>query len=177
MSAKPKINPLFFAPFVSSVMRPEPAWIDDNNHLNMAYYHVMFDRSLDEALDLLGLDKDYYREGPGTIFVAEAHVSYRREVLADMPMRMTLQLIDYDVKRMHLALEMRHAQEGWLAANAEVMLLHILHEGRKVGPFPPEILEAIAVMKSAHAALPRPDHIGRVIAIPNTGRAGKVGLH
>jgi acyl-CoA thioester hydrolase len=57
------------------------------------------------------------------------------------------------------------------------MLLHILHEGRKVGPFPPEILEAIAVMKSAHAALPRPDHIGRVIAIPNTGRVGKVGLH
>jgi acyl-CoA thioester hydrolase len=30
--------PLFFAPFVSSVMRIEPQWIDYNGHLNMAYY-------------------------------------------------------------------------------------------------------------------------------------------
>ncbi|MFL5194230.1 MAG: thioesterase, partial [Microvirga sp.] len=28
----------FFAPFVSSTMRVEPAWIDYNGHMNMAYY-------------------------------------------------------------------------------------------------------------------------------------------
>lgn len=177
MSAKAKLNPLFFAPFVSSVMRPEPAWIDANDHLNMAYYHVFFDRTLDQALTMIGLDEDYCRNGPGTIFVAEAHVTYRREVLGDMPVRVTLQLLDYDVKRMHLSLEMRHAQDGWLAATAEFMMVHIQRPDRKVGPFPPDILEAIAVMKSAHAALPRPDHVGRVIAIPDTGRAGKVGIH
>ena len=177
MSAKPKINPLFFAPFVSSVMRPEPAWIDENDHLNMAYYHVFFDRTLEEAFDLLGLDKDYCASGPGTVFVAESHVSYRREILRDMPVRVTAQLLDYDVKRMHLSLEMRHAKDGWLAAAAEFMMLHILRPDRKVGPFPTDILDAIAVMKSAHAALPRPDHIGRIIAIPDTGRSGKVGLH
>ena len=32
------IQPLFFAPFVSSVMQVEPGWIDYNGHLNMAYY-------------------------------------------------------------------------------------------------------------------------------------------
>lgn len=30
----------FFAPFVSSTMRIEPAWIDHNGHMNMAYYHA-----------------------------------------------------------------------------------------------------------------------------------------
>jgi hypothetical protein len=35
-------------PFVSSVMRIEPAWIDYNGHLNMAYYNVLFDRAIDE---------------------------------------------------------------------------------------------------------------------------------
>jgi len=30
------LEPLFFAPFVSSVMRIEPAWIDYNGHLNSA---------------------------------------------------------------------------------------------------------------------------------------------
>ena len=29
-------EPLFFAPFVASVMTVEPAWIDYNGHLNMA---------------------------------------------------------------------------------------------------------------------------------------------
>jgi hypothetical protein len=33
------LQPLFFAPFVSSVMQVEPAWIDYNGHLNMAYYN------------------------------------------------------------------------------------------------------------------------------------------
>jgi acyl-CoA thioester hydrolase len=42
-------EPVFFAPFVSSVMRVEPAWIDYNGHLNMAYYNVLFDRAVDEA--------------------------------------------------------------------------------------------------------------------------------
>ena len=37
-------EPVFFAPFVSSVMRVEPAWIDYNGHLNMAYYNVLLDR-------------------------------------------------------------------------------------------------------------------------------------
>src|SRR5688572_3341505 len=38
-------HPLFFAPFVSSVMRVEKGWIDYNGHLNMAYYNVLFDRA------------------------------------------------------------------------------------------------------------------------------------
>ena len=41
-------EPAFFAPFVSSVMRVEPGWIDYNGHLNMAYYNVLFDRAIDE---------------------------------------------------------------------------------------------------------------------------------
>ena len=48
------LEPVFFAPFVSSVMRVEPGWIDYNGHLNMAYYNVLFDRAVDEAFELLG---------------------------------------------------------------------------------------------------------------------------
>jgi acyl-CoA thioester hydrolase len=35
------LEPLFFAPFVSSVMRVEPDRIEYNGHLNMAYYNVV----------------------------------------------------------------------------------------------------------------------------------------
>jgi acyl-CoA thioester hydrolase len=53
------LEPLFFAPFVSSVMRVEPGWIDYNGHLNMAYYNVLFDRAVDEAFELIGCGANY----------------------------------------------------------------------------------------------------------------------
>ena len=53
------MSPLFFAPFVSSIMRVEPEWIDYNGHLNMAYYHVLFDRAVDETYELIGVGADY----------------------------------------------------------------------------------------------------------------------
>ena len=55
------IAPVFFAPFVSSVMRVEPQWIDYNGHLNMAYYHVLFDRAVDEIYALIGVGRTMRR--------------------------------------------------------------------------------------------------------------------
>ncbi len=73
---------LFFAPFVSSRMRVEPQWIDYNGHLNMAFYHVLFDRAVDEAFGLIGLGPDYAATRGASFFAAEAHVRYLRELHA-----------------------------------------------------------------------------------------------
>src|SRR4051812_3847220 len=70
------LEPLFFAPFVSSVMRVEKGWIDYNGHLNMAYYNVLFDRCVDEAYELLGIGLNYLNTGNHSTFTAEAHVRY-----------------------------------------------------------------------------------------------------
>ena len=42
-------------PFVSAPMPVRPEWTDYNGHLNMAYYHVLFDTALDVVLEPLGL--------------------------------------------------------------------------------------------------------------------------
>jgi len=68
------LEPVFFAPFVSSLMKVEPAWIDYNGHLNMAYYNVLFDRAVDEVFELLGCGADYVKKGFST-FTAEVHVT------------------------------------------------------------------------------------------------------
>ena len=49
------------APFVSSLMRIEPQWIDYNGHLNVAYYNVLFDRAVDEVYELIGLGPELSR--------------------------------------------------------------------------------------------------------------------
>ena len=106
------LEPLFFAPFVSSVMRVEPDWIDYNGHLNMAYYNVLFDRAVDEAFELLGCGLDYVKNRRHSCFTAEVHVRYLRELHAGDPVRVTFQLLDYDAKRMHYFEQLFHAERG-----------------------------------------------------------------
>ena len=163
---EPVPEPAFFAPFVSSVMRVEPGWIDYNGHLNMAYYNVLFDRAVDEAYELLGCGPAYLEQTRHSTFTAEAHVRYLRELHAGDPVRVTFQLIDYDAKRIHYFEELRHAEEGWLSATSENMALHVDMNRKKTVPFPDFIAARLARMKAAHAHLPIPDGVGRRIAMP-----------
>ena len=156
----------FFAPFVSSTMRVEPSWIDYNGHMNMAYYHVLFDRAVDEGFGLVGLGQDYLEARNASYFVAEVHTLYMREVTLEDPVRVTLQLIDFDEKRLHYYMEVRQAAEGWVAAASENLSLHVDMGTRKVTPFPDDILTNLTVMKAAHSRLARPAALGRVIGIP-----------
>jgi acyl-CoA thioester hydrolase len=154
---------LFFAPFVSSTMRVDSGWIDYNGHLNMAYYHVLFDRAVDEAFGLVGLGPDYMAERHASFFAAESHIVYKRELQEGDAVRVTLQLVDFDEKRLHYFMELRHAHEGWLSATAENLSLHVDMTSRKVTPFPADILANLALMKAAHARMPHPENLGRRI--------------
>jgi acyl-CoA thioester hydrolase len=153
-------------PFLCSVMQIEPQWIDYNGHLNMAYYHVMFDRAIDEMWSELGIGPVYKTERHGSTFTAECHVRYLREIHLNDPVQIAVRLIAADEKRLHTFQELRHATEGWLSATSENMSVHIDMTRRKVAPFPPDIQTRIRAVADAHAALPRPDGLGRAIGMP-----------
>jgi acyl-CoA thioester hydrolase len=160
-----EFEPIFFAPFVSSVMKVEPAWIDYNGHLNMAYYNVLFDRAVDEVFELLGCGVDYVKKGFST-FTAEVHVRYLRELHEGDPVRVTFQLLEYDNKRMHYFEQLFHAQEGWVSATSENMSLHVDMKAKRVSPFPPEVVRRLLQMKASHGQLPRPEAAGRSVQMP-----------
>src|ERR1700688_3486468 len=160
---------LFFAPFVSSVMRVEPHWIDYNGHLNMAYYNVLFDRAVDETYELIGVGTDYVAQRRQSIFTAEVHVRYLRELHAGDPVRVTFQLLDYDAKRLHYFEQLFHATEGWVSATSENMSLHVDMVAKKTAPFPKEVAACLAEMKAAHAKLPRPEAVGCRVAMRHRG--------
>jgi acyl-CoA thioester hydrolase len=153
------------APFLSSVMRVEPAWIDHNGHLNMAYYNVLFDRAVDEVYELLGLGPTYVDTVGCSTFTAEVHVRYLRELLVDAPVRVSFHLLGFDDKRMHYFEALHHAEEGWLSATSENMALNVEMTAKKVAPFPESVMMRLASMKAAHDTLPVPDGVGRRIAM------------
>ncbi len=152
------------APFVSLPMTVDPAWIDYNGHMNMAYYNVLFDRCADEAFETLGMGPAYARDRKLTAYTAEIHVRYLRELHAGDTVTITLQHVAHDAKRLHACQEIRHA-DGWLAATAEVLWLHVDMAGPKVAPFPPDVAAKLEAMAAAHVALPRPIGIGKPIGI------------
>jgi acyl-CoA thioester hydrolase len=154
------------APFLSSVMQIEPQWIDNNGHLNMAYYNVIFDRALDELWLLFGIGPEYKKMRNFATFTAECHVRYVREVHLGDPVQVAMYLLAADEKRLHLFEELRHARDGWLSATSETMSLHVDMTKRKTAPFPPDIRATVDSVARAHAHLPRPDGIGRAVAIP-----------
>src|SRR3954453_9676051 len=160
------LEPLFFAPFVSSVMRVEQSWIDYNGHLNMAYYNVLFDRCVDEAYELLGIGLEYLDTQKHSTFTAEAHVRYLRELNEGDPVRATFQLLDFDSKRVHYFQQLFHATDGWMSATSENMTLHVDMTTKKVAAFPDKIPRTLARMKAAHLRLPPPEAAGRHIAMP-----------
>ena len=159
-------EPAIPAPFVSSLMRVEAQWIDYNGHLNVAYYNVLFDRAVDEVYELIGLGPDYLKQNGHSTMVAEAHVRYLREVNEADPLRVTVQLLDYDAKRFHLFEQLVHATENWVSATCETMTLHVDMTAKKVAPFPDSVIRLIERMKVAHAGLPKPDGAGRSVAMP-----------
>ena len=158
------------APHISDVLSIENDWIDYNGHLNMAYYTVLFDRAGDVVSAELGMGPHYAATRRLTTYTAEIHVCYVRELHLGDRLRATFQLLDHDEKRLHAFQELRHADDGWLAATCETLTLHIDMGGPRVAPFPADILERIEAMRSAHAALPRPQQAGRAIIIKH-GRA------
>jgi len=157
---------VYEAPITCPIQRVEKTWMDYNGHMNMAYYNLAFDRSVDHAYDLLGIGADYARSGAGSCFVLEAHVTYLQELVLDDPIEIRFRLLDWDAKRLHYFEEMYHAEQGYLAATSEQLAMHVDMQTRRSAPFPVATQAEIAALFQAHQGLSRPGQIGRVMGIP-----------
>ena len=142
-----------------------PAWIDYNGHMNVAYYVLAFDHATDTFLDYIGMNEDYRARTHGSIFTLELHVNYLREVLLDDPLRCDTYLLDYDLKKMHYFHQMYHAEEGYLAATNELIVLHMDMQQRRSAAMPDEILDTLAAIKASQETLSTPEQVGSVIGI------------
>lgn len=158
----------FDTPFMSSLLDIEESWIDHNDHLNMGYYTVLFDRAADQAFERFGFGPAYIAACNRTTFSAEFHVRYLRELKLSDRVRASFWLVDHDEKRFHSFQELYH-EDGWLAATGEGLTLHVDLSGPRVVPMPPEILDRVAAMAAEHGRAPRPEGVGRRIGIRRKG--------
>jgi len=140
-------------------------WIDYNGHMNMAFYNVVFDKGVDHVFDGLGIGAAYMSATNSSCFTMEIHVTYAQEVVLEDPLRVTAQLVDADQKRLHLFLQMFHAEKGYLAATMEQMVLHVDLTERRAAPMPESVQSNVQLLREAHGKLAIPPQVGSVIGI------------
>jgi acyl-CoA thioester hydrolase len=146
----------------SAVVRSE--WIDYNGHMNVGYYHVAFDAAAEDFFQFLGFTPGFRREHRVTTFALEAHLNFLREVKEGDALRFDARLLDHDAKRIHFYQEMFHAADGYLAASCESLSACVSLATRRTAPMPALLLERLAAIQAAHAALARPWQVGHVIS-------------
>ena len=110
-------------PFISPPMQVEQEWTDYNGHLNMAYYHLLFDRAVDAVLVPLGLGPEVAAETGASVFTAQTQVHYLRELQAGDSVVVETRLIEHDSKRLHYVQTMRRVGEDDPAAISENLVL------------------------------------------------------
>jgi acyl-CoA thioester hydrolase len=155
----------FPAPFDRFRGEVRPEWIDHNGHMNLAYYTVLFDYATDLMFDELDLGLAYRRRTDLGTFVTETHNRYERELLVGDKVSVAIQILFADDKRLHLAHEMFPLGSGERVATQELLFLHVDLKARRACPFPAELYARVHAAAAAHAALPRPDWVGRHVGM------------
>jgi len=128
------------APVLATV---RPDWVDNNGHMNMGFYLVVFDMACDTLWADLGLGAPFRARG-FTTFAAETWVNYVRELHAGQPLTSTSEVLGHDAKRLLCRHYLFHAREGWLAAENEVLYLCVDPAVRRVTPWPEDKLALFA---------------------------------
>jgi carnitine 3-dehydrogenase len=143
----------------------QPQWVDYNGHMSESCYLLVFGDSADAFFRYIGIDEDYRDQGGHSLYTLETHLHHLREVAQGEPLRLTLQLLDQDEKRLHIFHAMYHGANGDLLATAEQMLVHVdMRQGRACA-MPSALLERVLAIRGAHAVLPTPEQVGHRIGI------------
>ncbi len=157
------------APFRSGPFTVRADWIDENGHLNLAYYVLLFDWATDALWTPIGLGQALRARRYAT-FAAETHTFYRAELLEGETVVIDSQIIATDAKRLHIAHEMRRVRDDAVAAQQELMFLSVSLDTRRVTPWPESVAAGLREAAVAHRALPCPDWIGRQLTMPSRPR-------
>jgi acyl-CoA thioester hydrolase len=113
-------------------------WTDYNNHMNLSYYILVFDKAAEKILSKFNMGEEAAIKTKRSTMVVETHTTYNNEVKEDDNVDVYLSYCDHDKKRLHYKLEMYEKSKNILSATTEVLALYINLELRKVAEFEKE---------------------------------------
>ena len=117
-------------------------WIDYNDHMNVSYYLLIFDKyGADTLNDLFQMGELSAKTTKKSTMIVESHITYNKELKMNDEVDVNLVFFDHDKKRLQYKMEMIHKQKQYLASTIEVLALYVDLNTRKVSEFEGDKLE------------------------------------
>ena len=113
-------------------------WTDYNEHMNMAYYVLIFDKAWEIILEKFKMGEHSAKTTKKSTMVVETHTTYNNEVKQGDDVEIVLTYFDHDRKRLHFKMEMYEKSKKTLSATIEMLSLYIDLKQRKVAEFEDE---------------------------------------
>ena len=157
-------------PYDTPIILPEKKvikdWIDYNGHMNVAFYTLAFDKSLDVFLeDILCIGETHALQNKQGPFVLQAHYHYLNEMSLDEKFNIRLLVVDCDEKRMHLCLDMFSQKKNKVIAVAEKVLINVNLNIRKIEHYPSWAYKRLIKLKDTHKNAQFPNVLGKQITL------------
>ena len=113
-------------------------WTDYNNHMNMAFYVLVFDQTWEIILEKFKMGEKSAKDTQRSTMVVETRTTYDGEVKEGDEVEIVLTFFDHDRKRLHFKMEMIEKSSRKLSATLEMLSLYIDLSKRKVSEFEDE---------------------------------------
>ena len=113
-------------------------WTDYNNHMNMAYYVLVFDQIWEIILEKFKMGEQSAKSTKMSTMVVETYTTYNSEVKEGDEVEINLTFFDHDKKRLHFKMEMIEKSSKKLSATLEMLSLYIDLNKRRVAEFEDE---------------------------------------
>tara|TARA_B100001057_G_scaffold335789_1_gene336510 strand:- start:443 stop:913 length:471 start_codon:yes stop_codon:yes gene_type:complete len=117
-------------------------WIDYNNHMNVSFYLLIFDKyGADTLNEIFKMGEHSAKTTGKSTMIVESNITYNQELKVNDLVDINLTFFDHDKKRLQYKMEMIHKEKKYLASTIEILALYVDLNSRKVSEFEKEKVE------------------------------------
>ena len=161
-----KVDGLYSTPIILPDQQVLEEWLDYNGHMNVAFYTLAFDKSLDIFLeDILGIGETHAYENNQGPFVVQAHYHYLNEMKLNEKFNVRLFVVDCDKNKMHLCLEIYSLLQEKVISVVEQVLINVNLKLRKSETYPLWAFERLLKIRNIHRNASLPSAFGKSIGL------------
>ena len=155
-----------FIIFQSNLQNVKREWIDYNGHMNVAYYTLAFDNSLDDFLEtILEIGPTFVKKVKQGPYALQANYHYLDELRLDDKFFVKIYIINSDKKKIHIVLEMIEFKTKRQVAVCETLLINVDLNIRKSVNYGPDVIKKIEQYEATCSEIQLPLQIGKSIKI------------
>ena len=117
-------------------------WIDYNDHMNVSFYLLIFDKfGADKLNNIFKMGEQSAKTTGKSTMIVETNITYNQELKLDDEVDINLIYFSHDKKRLQYKMDIIHKEKKYLASTIEVLALYVDLNTRKVSEFESEKIQ------------------------------------